>query len=67
MSRRCREGLHSEHPWKVRQRIFYLPIGEEEPLLWKCSVERMVKILLTIGYLLWCEQQSGMDGPNLNY
>ena len=39
--------------------------GEEEPLLWKCSVEKIVKILLMIGYLLWCEQQNGMVGPHL--
>ena len=39
-------------PLKVRRRIFYLSIGEEEPLLWKCSVEKIVKILLMIGYLV---------------
>ena len=48
-------GSPLKHPWKVRQRMFYPPIREEEPLLWKCLAEKIVKILLMIGYLLWCK------------
>lgn len=66
MSRHCQEGLLSEHLWKVRQKIFYLPIREEEPLPVEMFSGEDGENTLDDWLPLWCEQ-SGTDGPNLNY
>ena len=68
--------LHRTEPSSLRESPPRTPSdGETEEVLlgkwrgklrqWRCSVAKTVKMFLMIGFLVWCEQQNGTDGPNL--